>query len=83
MIDHTTSIDIGQRFTGEPTQFFFLVKPGGQGLFHDPVFQKLQALGDFIDAFGQLEREVRSDRTVFCRSGHNYFPTYFYLLEAL
>ena len=58
VIDHTAGVNIEQRFTGKPTAFFFLVQPGRQGLFHYPLFRTLQALGDFIDALRELNRDM-------------------------
>ncbi|MND98451.1 hypothetical protein D3C80_908020 [compost metagenome] len=70
MVDHAAGIHIGQGLASQAAAFFFLVEPGDKSLLNDPVLGALQALGDVIDSFGQLDRDVSGDRSSFCGSGH-------------
>jgi len=63
-------IHIGQRLAGQAAAFFLLIEPGGQGLLDDPVLGALQTLGNLIDTFGQLDRDVSGDGSGFGGSGH-------------
>lgn len=65
MVDYPTGIHISQGLAGQAAALLFLVEPGGQGLFDDPVFGALQALGNLIDTFGQLDRDVSGDGSGF------------------
>ena len=71
MVNNAASVNIGQGLTGQATALFFLVYPGGQSLFDDPVFGAFQTLGHQIDLLGKLFRDVSCDRSGFRGGCHD------------
>jgi|TARA_R110002094_G_scaffold77429_2_gene83913 hypothetical protein len=61
MVNHSASVYIGQGLTGQAAAFFFLVEPGGKGLFYDPVLGTFQAGGNVIDSLSQIDRHMSSN----------------------
>jgi hypothetical protein len=71
MVNYAARINVGQGFAGETATLFFLVDPGGECLFHDPILRSLKALSHQIHFFGELHRNVGRDGSGFCGGCHD------------
>jgi hypothetical protein len=58
MVDYVAGVHVLQRLKRQPVPFFFLIDPGGEGLFDDPSPGPLKPARHLIDLFGKRCRDV-------------------------